>query len=294
MDLRLPHLRTFAAVAEHLHFGNAARALGIPQPTASRHVRELEEELGVALFVRTSRSTTLTDAGAAVLDHAHAVLDRAERLRSAAEIAGRQARGEVTVAFTSSTVNAFLTPLVQRVSAEHPEVELRVTQLRVRDLIAQLRSQAVDLAIAREIRFGGDDVVARRLSVEPMAVAVGVGHRLASGGPIALGDLRGEPVVMLDRRTSPRAYDAWMARLSEHGVEPTVVHHAPSYQSGVALVAAGAGVLALPASAAITRDDVTYAEIADTHSQIMLFRRATPPSPPLLIVVEAAMAVAAG
>jgi DNA-binding transcriptional LysR family regulator len=291
MDLKLRHLRTFLAVAEYRHFGRAAQALALPQPTVSRHIRDLESELGVALLIRTSRTTRLTDAGAAVIDHAQALLDRAERLRSAAEIAARQAGGEVTVAFIASTVNAYLTPLLQALAATRPDVEVRATQLRMADVVAKLRDGAADLAIARDPR-SSTELVAQTLLSEPVLAVIPARHPLAERAQLAVEDLRGEPLVVLDPSVWPPGHAAFVERLRAHGVEPWIVRSGASHQAAVALVAAGAGIYQLPASAAIPRDDVRYVELAGVRSRIVLLRRPTLPTPALAAVIAAALGLA--
>jgi DNA-binding transcriptional LysR family regulator len=292
-DLRLTHLRTFVAVAEQLHFGNAARRLGIPQPTASRHVRELEAALGVELLTRTSRSTALTDAGAVTLEHAHAVLERVARLEAAAATAARRAHGEVTVGFISSTVGSYLPPLVQRLAVEHPDVELRVVHLRVRDLADQLRDHTLDLAVARDHRFGAADLVEERVAAEPMLLAVALDSPLAGRDGVPVADLRGEPLIMLPPSTSPTGQERWLHRLREAGVEPRAARHATSYQAAIALVAAGRGVFALPSGAAVARPDVRYVRLLDMMSPVVLLHRAgAAPAPRVAAVIEAVRAIA--
>jgi DNA-binding transcriptional LysR family regulator len=255
-------------------------------------VRDLERALGVALLERTSRSTSLTEAGAAVVEHGRALLDAAQRLRAAAELAARDTRGEVVVAFLASTVTSFLTPLVQRLSAEHPELELRVTQLSVRGAIAGLREGSVDVAIARRPDLP-EDLVAQRLVVEPLVVAIPRGHRWARRRRVRRAEVHDEPLVLLEPRFWTPSLRTGMQRARAGGRAPEVTGHAPSHASAVALVAAGAGVYPLPASAAVARDDVRYVEIADAGSEVVLLRRAAAPTSATAAVAGAAAAVAA-
>ena len=127
MDLELQHLRSFVAVAEERHFGRAALRLGLSQPHVSRHVRALEEALGVALLTRTSRRTDLTDAGRRALEDGRDALAAVERLRARAVAAP----GRVGVAFVWSTLAGFLAPLVAAAADARPRVELSVSQLRL-------------------------------------------------------------------------------------------------------------------------------------------------------------------
>jgi len=97
MDIKLRHLRYFVTVAEELHFGGAAARLVVSQPALSRQIRELERELGAALFARTSRHVRLAPAGAVLLDEARATLAQADRAIDAARRAGRGEVGRLAV-----------------------------------------------------------------------------------------------------------------------------------------------------------------------------------------------------
>jgi DNA-binding transcriptional LysR family regulator len=291
MDLQLRQLRTFVEVAERRHFGRAAEALAIPQPTVSRHVRDLEAELGVALLVRTSRATSLTPAGEAVLDHARALLERAERLRAAAVAESRRARGEVTVAFVASTVTLYLAPLMDALARDAPEVSVRVGRGRVSAILADLRSGATDLAITRD---PGDreGVVVEPLVEEAVYAVVPAGHPLARLDRIASEDLDDQPLIVLDPAIWPSSEQRLRERIVSRGVEPNIVHRATSHQEAVALVAAERGVYQLAASAAIAHPRVAYVEIDGLSSRIVLVRRWTPPTPAQQAVIDAVRSLA--
>jgi DNA-binding transcriptional LysR family regulator len=292
MDLQLRHVRTFLSVAEHAHFSRAAEQLGIPQPTASRHVRELEQQLGVTLFTRTSRSTTLTDAGSALLEPARALLASAERLQLAAEATTRQRRDEVSVGFMSTTVGPFLAPLVQALARTHPEVSLNVAQVQIRAMLTALRRGTLDIAITRRLRTASE-MVEQVLAEEPMCVALPAGGPLARRRLLRLADLDGAPLVVMRRSVWAPGHDALLARLRTVGIEPRIAQQATSLQSALALVQAGSGVYLLPASASVPQPGVAYRPLDGATTTIVLVRRPTPPTPAQQAVIDAAMETAA-
>src|SRR3546814_838109 len=124
MELR--HRRYFVAVAEELHFGRAAQRLHMAQPPLSQQIRQLEAELGVALFTRTTRQVTLTPAGARYLERARAVL---ASVAQAGEEAARVATGEVgrvSIGFIGSATYSLLPALARDLRAGLPEIEIGV------------------------------------------------------------------------------------------------------------------------------------------------------------------------
>ncbi|MGI8712498.1 MAG: LysR family transcriptional regulator [Solirubrobacteraceae bacterium] len=102
--MRLHQLRSFVAVADELHFGRAGLRLGLSQPQVSRHIRDLEQTLGIALLARTPRRTELTSGGALLLADARDTLAAAERLRRRPRVVGRGGLGAVSVGFIWSTL----------------------------------------------------------------------------------------------------------------------------------------------------------------------------------------------
>lgn len=118
LDLRL--VRYFTVVADHLHFGRAAAALHLAQPSLSRQIRRLEEQLGARLLDRTPQGSRLTEAGEAFLPRAKALLRSADQAASHARAAARPSR--VTIGYTAHII---ITPAVRDPRRRHPEAEVR-------------------------------------------------------------------------------------------------------------------------------------------------------------------------
>jgi DNA-binding transcriptional LysR family regulator len=238
-------------------------------------VRALEEELGVELFVRTPRRTELTDAGASLLDDAQEALAAVQRLRVRAGIARRGFGGRVSVAFLWSTLGACLAPLVAAAAERLPDVELAVAQVAFLEILPGLRRGDADLAVARPLHEP-HELIERVLRREPSVIAVWDTHPFADQDAIALDQLQGEPMVALQRALVPAAYDAALASARARGLEPNIVQHARSPSEALALVSAGIGLYKLPSSAAAPFPGVTYREVSDTPSTLVLVYRPAP------------------
>jgi LysR family transcriptional regulator, benzoate and cis,cis-muconate-responsive activator of ben and cat genes len=278
MALELRHLRSFVAVADELHFGRAAARLGIGQPVVSRHVKALEAELGVTLLVRTARETTLTDAGAAALEHARVAVESAARVVSAAHaVANGAAGGTVRVAFTSTTVGVHLPRLMSAMAAAHPAVAVVPTQLRSSDVLPALRRGSVDVAIARH--QPGDPTIHRvLLETEPVVAAVHADDPLAGRERVTREEIAARPYIALDPAVLRGHADVGLEDLRARGIEPARIVHAPSVQGALGLVATGAGVYRLPLPNATEQPGVRYVPVEDSTSVVVLYRRREPPS----------------
>jgi DNA-binding transcriptional LysR family regulator len=125
VDVDLRQLRYFIAVAEELHFSRAAERLHLDQPTLSRHVRRLEEKLGVKLFVRTTRTVALTDAGEVFLDKAREVITAADSAVNAARDANGARTGVLRVGMMVQVAEPLRSQAFNLFEARYPDVELK-------------------------------------------------------------------------------------------------------------------------------------------------------------------------
>jgi DNA-binding transcriptional LysR family regulator len=287
MDVDAAQLRAFVTVAEELHFGRAALRLGISQPQVSRRVRGLEETLGLELFVRTARRTTLTAAGETLLADAREVVTGFDRLRDRARIVRNRPAGRVPVGFLASTLTRFLPPLVAAVAERRCDIELAVSQLSFLEVLPALRRGDVDVVIGRSLREA-TDVIEEVIRWEPSVMAIPERHRLAELDVVRLAQLDGEPMIAFHRSLVPSAYDASLAVARERGVEPRIVQHVRSAGEALALVSAGLGVYRMPASAAPPYPGVVYRVLEDTPTRLVLLRRPEPAPPAVAAVVELA------
>ena len=150
MELR--HLRYFLAVAEELHFARAAERLHIEQSPLSRAIRELEEELGAQLFVRTSRSTRLTLAGKLLMENAPRVLLALDQARESVKAAANGFHGRLRVALSDGITPSRLPALLARCREEDPEIEIRLFEVPLAQQLSGLRDDLYDAGFAMPAR----------------------------------------------------------------------------------------------------------------------------------------------
>lgn len=269
-----------------MHFGNAALRLGISQPQVSRHVANLERELGVALFVRTPRATTLTDAGSELLADAREAIASVQRLRRRAAQVARGGLGAVTVGFVWSTLSGYLAPLVSAAGDNRRRIDLSVSHLRFTDLVPALRRGDVDLLITRALGVE-TEFVFEELNREPSVVAVPERHPLARLDALDRRDLVGEPLITLGPDVIPGLFEIGRERLLAQGIVPSATRHAGSPSEALALVAANMGIYYhLPISAMLPHAGVVYRELRGVTVRTLLARRPEPASPAVKAVAQ--------
>jgi LysR family cyn operon transcriptional activator len=196
MELR--HLRYFLAVAENCHFRNAAEELLVSQPTLSQQIRDLETELGSALFERVGRRVRLTQAGETYREYARRALNVLEEGQAVLHEYDELLRGRLTVGVVQ-TVNAYLTPpVVAKFVADVPNVFLSVRELSADEIEEGVLAGRLDLGISFEPKNG------RELDVQPLfneefVLIVNENHPLAARRRVRVEELCDIPLALLDR-----------------------------------------------------------------------------------------------
>jgi DNA-binding transcriptional LysR family regulator len=189
LDLRL--VRYFIAVAEHRHFGRAAAALRVAQPSLSRQVRSLEQQLGARLLDRTPQGTRLTEAGEVFLPRARALLRSAAQAAAATRAAAQPSR--ITIGYTRGLI---ITPAVRELRHQHPDAEVHTLCLPWNEPREALLDHRADAVVTRlPIRTDGLHVTI--LYDEPRVLLVALAHRLAGKESVSLGDIADEPMPRL-------------------------------------------------------------------------------------------------
>jgi DNA-binding transcriptional LysR family regulator len=247
MELR--HLRYFVAVAEELHFRRAAERLHIAQPAVSEQIRKLEGELGVPLFIRSQRSVSLTEGGAALLDEARRVLSQADIAQRCAREAHQRSVGRLRIGYLPDAVPTELPLLLRRFSASIPGVRVTLVTGAARTLLDDVRAERLDLAVAC-LPAPVSDLRVVKLGREGTVAAVPVGHFCANQARVALSGLEHTPLVLLTRALNPAFHDGVLGACREAGIAPALIEIAePAVEQVLLAVASGAGIALLPASA---------------------------------------------
>ncbi|MGE4481015.1 LysR substrate-binding domain-containing protein [Acidocella sp.] len=267
MDIR--QLRQFAAVADTLHFGRAARRLNMTQPPLSQSILALERELGAPLFIRTKRSVNLSPFGAAWLSHVQEALAGVDALAETAHRLITGTAGRLSLSFVSTADYSVLPLLVRRFSSLYPEVEISLTEATSDVQITLLREGAAQagIVIAPQDASLPAALSYRRLLREPLVAAVPEDW-IAAGrlhpGPHGLAPRQAieAPLIIFPRPMAPSFYDLVLGYYRAHGAEPRIAQPAIQMQTIISLVSAGLGLALVPASLRhLARTGVRYVDL---------------------------------
>ena len=245
MELR--HLKYFVAVAEELHFGRAAELLFISQPPLSRQIQQLEEEIGVALFVRTKRSVKLTEAGAAFLERARRILTLADDAVTAARRVAAGQAGTLGIGFVGSATYTLLPEVLGAFRTHYPDVEMLLHEMPSGEQMQALRDGLIDVGFVRPSAQGAP-LVLETIFREPLAAALSSSHRLAGSPLTHLSDLKNDPFILFPRLPRPSYADQVLALCAQNGFTPQVVQETLEIHTALGLIAANIGVAIVPNS----------------------------------------------
>ncbi|MEV0320216.1 LysR family transcriptional regulator [Streptomyces sp. NPDC050658] len=279
MELR--QVRYFLALAEECHFGRAATRLHIAQPALSQQIKQLEQELGVALFHRSTRRVELTEAGRQLTGYARSLLAESERARAhMAELADGHA-GRVSVGFIGTATYDVLPHVARTVRARLPHITLDLRgELLTPQLVDGLLDGTFDLAV---LRSGPETegVSSTPLRTEPLVAVLPAHHPMAAAPRIPLASLAGEAFVVHPAQSRSVMYDHVLSACRRSGFRPASLVEVGETATLVVLVAAGHGVALVPESVQSLRlDGVTYVPLAEPETvDLVLGRRAHGHSP---------------
>jgi LysR family transcriptional regulator, hydrogen peroxide-inducible genes activator len=242
--VNLRDLRYLVAVADHRHFGRAAEASFVSQPTLSTQIKKLEKELGVQLIERNPRRIVLTEAGRLVVERARIVLTEADNIERIARRAQDPAAGSVRIGFIP-TLAAYLLPhIVPTIHARYPQLELLLVEEKTEVVLEQLRDGRLDAGVLA-LPVHDDQLVREPLFSEDFVLAVPCDHELAgTDGPVPTSVLEHEHVLLLEEGHCLR--DQALAVCQLVGASERSGFRATSLETLRQMVAAGVGVTLLP------------------------------------------------
>lgn len=266
IDLR--QLRYFLAVSEELNFGRAAERLHISQPPLSRQIRQLEDQLGVELFLRSSVGVTLTEAGTAFLPEVRLTLVQAQRALAVARAARGAASRRFVVGYTTVVDRSALPDVFDRFQQRFPDWQHVVKGKHSINLIRDVKNGSMDVAfIGLHTETQGLNV--ETVHEEPVVVAVPSAHPLAKKRRLTLDDLRDEPMFRFERRLNPGYFDYCQSFFRKNNFVPNSIPEPPDHHVLLGLISEAKGVALIPTSLqAVKRPGVVFRPFKDAATAL--------------------------
>lgn len=235
------HLRYFVAVAEDLSFRRAAERIHIDQSPLSRAIRDLEDELGVPLFVRLPRGLQLTPAGLKLQTECRKLLIRLERLKRTVRHTHALYQAPLSIGVADGIAQPRLSECINSWRLVAPEVPIEITEMRARELSSALRNEEVDVGFS----FGvpDDDAIAQKPAWSYQAMALlPRDHELALRSEIPISDLLAFPLLSCNEERLPGLFEQVRAIVAKYTERVTLAAAASTLSGCVMRIASGAGV----------------------------------------------------
>ncbi|SDI40738.1 LysR family transcriptional regulator [Propionivibrio dicarboxylicus] len=242
MDVR--RLKYFIVTAEERSISRAAERLHITQPPLTRHIQSLEEELGVLLFTRTSWGVELTQAGAALLKHAHNISAHIELATEQIRRVATGQAGRIDIGVFGSAMLSIIPKLLRSFSATHPDVKVVLHNTPKERQIGALHQGRILVAFDRYLpEF--PNITSELVYREPLYVALNQSNPLAQQTEIKLDDLRNEPLI---DEQDQSVFIACRTLFKRHSFEPIVAQKAGDLIAATIMVSGGFGTALVPES----------------------------------------------
>lgn len=250
MDLR--QMKYFLALAEELHFGRAATRLHMAQPPLTRQIRGLEDELGTALFLRTSKGVELTAAGQALLDEVPNILALSQRARERTQQAGQGLIGQLDVGIFGSGVLEVIPQLLAAFHRARPEVRIQLHNLTKGEQLQALRERRITIGFNRLVP-PEPGIGVQTVLHETLVVGLPETHPLCGREELTLRDLDGEPMIVYPNAPLPGLAQEVANAFHREGLHLNVAQAVEDVLTCVALVAGGFGACVTTHSATSLR-----------------------------------------
>lgn len=262
--MTLQELRYLVALADTGHFGRAARATFVSQPTLSAAIKKLESELDLVLVERTRRRVSFTDLGRALVDQARVVLEEARRFTEMAAQSREPLAGDFRLGVIP-TIGPYLLPhVVRSLRTRFPKLRLLLREVQTEVLLAELRSARLDAGLL-SLPIAGDDLVRAPLYDEPFVLALPRGHALAKKPRVRTDAIAELPLLLLDEGHCLR--DQALEICGRVSLRTREEVAGASLETLRNMVAAGVGATLLPKLASEGRRDIETVRLVPEPSR---------------------------
>lgn len=262
MDLK--QLRYFVSVAENLSFTDAAAEHFVAQSAISKQISNLEELIGVQLFVRNKRSVQLTTAETHLLKEARGVITHYERALKKARLAGKGISGTIKIGFLGHE-RSFLPKLIHQFNKKFPEIGIELTQYTRALLNTFIKNGDLDIGFTLGVSMEKfPELKWRKISNMPINIVMPKEHPLAKQEKISIHALSSEPMIVISQKVSPDGYRHITDTFAKYGYIPNIVQECSCYETVLLMIEAGVGISILPRTIAAPSPTLRFMELEET------------------------------
>jgi DNA-binding transcriptional LysR family regulator len=246
--MTVQQLRYFIAVAQYLHFGEAAKACYVSQPSLSHSIAELESELNLKLLYRDNRSVELSPAGKVFFADAQDIVKRLDDAVIKAQRADSGYSGVLNVGALGGLSAGDFPASIARFKDKYPNIDVNLIQTNMKTLNLNLLTGELDVAITRrlDIIHRSDEIDYHTLFQDRFGIVMRADHPLAQRENLALTDLAGESFIFLEQSVTPHVYNHTLQLCTSRGLVPNITRTAATLEIACTLIKAGMGVGILP------------------------------------------------
>lgn len=292
MSIQVRHINYVIAAADHGSFRRAAAALGVQESAVSRRIRDLEERLGAALFVRSHSGVQLTFAGKQFVDRGRKALAEIGLAKTEVSAIGRVGDGELKIGILSSLGSGFLSVLIQKFAESYASVQMSFVEGDQSEHVAAIRQRQLDIAFVTGT-LEWPDCDTEYLWSERVFAALPEHHYLASLDELEWQDLAGEQFIVSEVAPGQEIYNYLVQRLAGLGQSPKILPQSVGRHNLLTLVALGQGLTLASEGITTTQvPSVAYRPIAKEALPYSMVWSAQNDNPALLRLIEIARSMA--
>ena len=269
-QIEFRHLRYFQVVAEELHFRKASERLFITQPGLSRQIKQLEEELGVRLFIRSKRQVELTEAGKYLYDESSNLLSQLEAVKRSIRLIDKGEEGELNIGFVGSAMQQAIPDLLLKLKNQFPKIHTSLHEMSNKDQLFAIAHNQLDIGFIRA-KDAPEGIACRQIFKDNFSLVLPKNHPANQASFTDLSNFAQENFILFSSDYSRTYYNKVMSIFDDHGFSPKISHRSVHANTIFRLVENGLGIAIVPTSLKDGFDlDIKFIELTNVKQTTYL------------------------
>lgn len=269
MDIN--RLNEFIVLATHLNYSKAANQLFLTQPALSRHIHDLEQTLGVKLFIRDTHNVYLTSVGKLFFSEAKDIVDRYNHALQLVREAASDTTGKLSIGFLGAAVQPFLSKFTMQFHKQHPEIKLSLISSDMDPLIQQLNDNEIDICFVTHVDNKYlPGLHSQTILKDRLMLIVSPSHPLADKESVTLADLSGLPMIAFNHKDNPITNDFHRQMFKKASSVYNIQNEVPNIETAMFFVSINNGAFIIPTHLAPLANDLVMIPISDEGCEISL------------------------